>query len=196
MSTSLRFHLNRLTLLILAGLWCGEVAQVATWAAEPEQPAWKYAPKLLRPFWEGDTVEGESVLFIKDAATGEAHASLLFPPLRVSAVRNSSGEVSYEEGRDYTWKPDSRQITLPAGSRIISRTPEDLRRPAKSQKYELTHRDGNGEIFFGAGLEYHDMQTCITYTHGPEPVEDGPPGVRWKVFAAPFLRRLHAIDNR
>jgi lysophospholipase L1-like esterase len=29
----------------------------------------------------------------------------------------------------------------------------------------LTHRDGNGEILFGGGHEYHDMQTLVTYTH-------------------------------
>ncbi len=37
--------------------------------------------------------------------------------------------------------------------------------PAGTQKYKLTHRDGNGEIFFGSRLEYHEMQTCITYRH-------------------------------
>jgi lysophospholipase L1-like esterase len=42
-----------------------------------------------------------------------------------------------------------------------------LRRPAKSQRYELTHRDGNGEIFFGAELEYAQMQVCVTYRHAP-----------------------------
>ncbi|RPI74168.1 MAG: hypothetical protein EHM42_15690, partial [Planctomycetaceae bacterium] len=46
-------------------------------------------------------------------------------------------------------------------------TPSDLRRPAGSQKYKLTHRDGNGEILFGAQLEYHTLQTCVTYRHAP-----------------------------
>lgn len=146
------------------------VLLVAT-AALGEEPAkkgeWTYAPELLRPFWEGDTVVGESVLFIKDEKTGEAKAAVLFPITKVVAVRNSAGHVTYEEGRDYVWKPESREIVLPAGSRIASHTPAELRRPAKSQRYELTHRDGNGEIFFGAKLEYADMQTCITYTHGP-----------------------------
>jgi lysophospholipase L1-like esterase len=132
-----------------------------------KKPEWTYAPDLLRPFWEGDTVVGESVLFIKDEDAAEAKAAVLFPITKVLAVRNSAGNVTYEEGRDYVWKPESRQIVLPAGSRIASRTPAELRRPAKSQTYELTHRDGNGEIFFGAKLEYADMQTCITYTHSP-----------------------------
>ncbi len=137
-------------------------------ADEPAKPTWNYSPDLLRPFWHGDTVEGESVLFIKDDKTGEARASVLFPIREVLAVRNSVGDVTYENGKDFVWKADSREIVLPAGSRIVSRTPQELRRPAKTQKYELTHRDGNGEIFFGGRLEYAEMQTCITYRHAPD----------------------------
>jgi lysophospholipase L1-like esterase len=136
-------------------------------AQEPPAPTWKYSPKLLRPFWEGEIVEGESVLFIKDEQSGEAQASVLFPIREVLAVRNSVGNVTYQQGQDFIWKPESRELVLPAGSRISSHTPQELRRPAKSQKYELTHRDGNGEIFFGARLEYAEMQTCITYRHAP-----------------------------
>lgn len=139
-----------------------------TAAEEPAKPAWKYAPELMRPFWQGSVMEGESVLFIKDSKIGVAKASVLFPIQKMLAVRNSVGDVTYENGRDYVWKPDSREILLPPGSRIVSRLPSELRRPAKSQKYELTHRDGDGEIFFGARLEYAEMQTCITYEHAPK----------------------------
>src|SRR5262245_25780949 len=74
----------------LAGVCFALVPSALVIADEPAPFQWKYAPELLRPFWEGDTVEGESVLFIKDPVTGEASGSLLFPPLSVSAVRNSS----------------------------------------------------------------------------------------------------------
>lgn len=134
---------------------------------ETDKPKWTYDAKYLRPFWEGDTVEGESVLFIKDPKSGEATARVLFPISKILAVRNSAGDVTYEEGIDYRWQADSREIVLPKGSRITSVLPGDLRRPANSQKYKLTHRDGNGEIFFGGKLEYHDLQTCITYQHAP-----------------------------
>jgi len=144
---------------------CG---MASTSAAEPAQKQWKYAPELLRPFWMGDTIEGESVLFIRDSQSGETKASVLFPIHKILRVCNSAGDVTYKEGRDYLWKPETREITLPKNSRIVSRTLAELRRPAGSQKYNLTHRDGNGEIFFGGKLEYHDMQTCITYTHAPE----------------------------
>lgn len=137
-------------------------------ADEPAKTTWNYEPELLRPFWQGDIVAGESVLFIKNETTGEARASVLFPVRDVMAVRNSVGDMTYETGKDFVWKPDSREIVLPAGSRIPSRTPQELRRPAMSQKYELTHRDGNGEIFFGGRLEYAEMQTCITYRHAPD----------------------------
>lgn len=137
-----------------------------TFAADPDAAAnWKYQPELLQPFWQGDTVRGESVLFIKDPQTGEAKASVLFPVGKVLKVTNSAGTVTYEAGRDYRWKPGTHEIILPADSRINSQTPADLRRPDDSQRHKLTHRDGNGEIFFGGKLEYHNMQTCVTYTH-------------------------------
>ena len=136
---------------------------------EQAKPEWKYNQDLLRPFWEGNVIEGESVLFIKDAQSGEAKASVVFPTTKLLSVRNTKGDVTFENGKDYLWKSGSREIVLPVGSRIVSKQPADLRRPAKSQKYELTHRDGNGEIFFGASQEYAEMQTCITYAH--EPIE-------------------------
>jgi acyl-CoA thioesterase-1 len=156
--------------LIGCVVFCGslQLSCVFGVADEPAQQKWKYSAKLMRPFWRGDTMEGESVLFIKDAKTGEAKAAVLFPITKVLAVQNSVGDVTYEAGRDYLWKPGSREIQIPVGSRIVTRTADELRRPEKSQKYRLTHRDGNGEIFFGARLEYQEMQTCITYTHAPD----------------------------
>ena len=129
----------------------------------PEKVAWKFSPTMVRPFWEGETVEGESVLFVRDSDAETARAAVLFPIDEIIAVRNSAEDTVYENGRDFIWKPGSREIVLPAGSRIVSRKPQELRRPANSQKYKLTHRDGDGEIFFGARLEYAEMQTCITY---------------------------------
>lgn len=135
---------------------------------EPSPPQWKFVPELLRPFWQGTETYGESVLFIRDPETGEARASVLFPIRELRSVQDSTGAVTFEAGRDFQWKPESREIILPAGSRIPSRTIQEMRRPAKTQKYELTHRDGNGEIYFGSRLEYSEMQTCISYSHAPD----------------------------
>src|SRR2546422_1236978 len=178
--------------LILSVLFFVGMMHGATCADEPAKPEWKYSPDLMRPFWQGNIMEGESVLFIKDAKTGEARASVLFPLQQVLAVRNSPGDITYEEGRDYVWKPESREIVLTARSRIVSRAPPELRRPANSQKYQLTHRDGNGEIFFGPRLEYHDMQTCITYTHAPKLWKSALP----KFDAKALPRSVHKLQNR
>ncbi len=135
--------------------------------------SWTYDADVFKPFWLGDTVEGESVLFIKDPVTGEAKAEVLFP---VEAIVNviravdwkTPNGISFENGRDYVYMPGSREITLPKDSRIPSYTADAVRRPAGSQTYKLTHRDGNGEILFGATDEYHQMQVCITYRHKAE----------------------------
>lgn len=124
---------------------------------------WKYAPKLLTPFWQDDIVRGESVLFIKDPASGLAKGRLLFPVEDILEVRDSSGEVLYEQGVDYQFQSGGTTVTLPAASQIVAVTPDALRRPADSQPHKLTHRDGSGEILFGAKLEYHQMQTMVTY---------------------------------
>jgi len=135
-------------------------------AAEPSDSKWEYSPALLRPFWQADLMRGESVLFIRDKS-GKARASVLFPIREMQEIRSSSGDAVYKAGRDYVWKPGSREIVLPTGSRIVSSTPEELRRPANSQRHRLTHRDGNGEIMFGAKLEYHALQTSISYRRQP-----------------------------
>lgn len=137
-------------------------------AMAADQPkAWQFSRAALSPFWESTTMEGESVLFVRESNDKAPEASLLFEPTKILAVRSASGETTYVEGQDYVWKPGTKQISLPAGTRIISKTAQDLRRQPGSQQFKLTHRDGNGEIMFGGSHEYHDMQTFITYTHQP-----------------------------
>ena len=139
----------------------------AAMAAEPAKP-WDFSPQKLRPFWRSATMHNESVLFIDNGDGSRPKASLLFEPTQILSVCNSSGVTIYEQGRDYLWKPGSNEILLPPGSKIVCKTPQDLRRTPGSQQFRLTHRDGNGEILFGATHEYHDMQTVVTYAHKPD----------------------------
>ena len=150
-------------------LCCPFVAFRPTSAVDAGEPSgtWHFARETLRPFWLSNTMHGESVLFVQANNDARPRASLLFQPTRIVSVCSSSGTITYQPGRDYLWKPGTREIVLPPGSAIIFKRPQDLRRPAKSQRYALTHRDGNGEILFGGGHEYHDMQTVINYEHDP-----------------------------
>jgi hypothetical protein len=71
-------------------LWLIVLSQVLGYAEEPAKSAWNYRAELLRPFWQGNVVEDESVLFIRDEITGEARASVLFPQYR-DALRELTG---------------------------------------------------------------------------------------------------------
>ncbi len=131
----------------------------------PLDDPWPFDTARLKPFWRSDIMDGESVLFVKAKENQTPKVDLLFEPTKILSVCSSSGEVTYAEGRDYLWRPGTKEISLPNGSRIPFKTPQDLRRPAGSQPHKLTHRDGNGEILFGGGHEYHDMQAVVTYQH-------------------------------
>jgi acyl-CoA thioesterase I len=146
--------------IYLMFLWCWSMIGIL-----PAQDAqrWEYSPASLQPFWSSDVVVAEPVLFIRDPDSGESRGSLLFPIAEVLEVHDSTGGVTYQAGADYQFNVGSREIIVPAGSRIVSKLPAELRRPAGSQQHRLTHRDGNGEILFGATLEYHQMQTLVTY---------------------------------
>lgn len=151
---------SRLVLEVVIVLCAGGLAQ-----AEEPAAVWKFQPEQLVPFWTVPTMYGESLLFVREKADGDTVASLLFEPTRILSVTSSAGDVTYEEGRDYVWRAGTRELSLPAGSRIVCKTPADLRCAPGSQQYALTRRDGQGEIRFGGGLEYHAMQTSVTYEH-------------------------------
>lgn len=139
-------------------------ATIYSWLhAKTTESSWADSSSLLKPFWRGDVVEGEPVLFVRDNDTAEAVGSLLFPISEVLSVRSSSGEITYQAGKDYRFVPGTHQIVIPIGSQVVTKLPSQLRRPDNSQRHKLTHRDGNGEILFGSKLEYHQMQTSVTY---------------------------------
>lgn len=128
---------------------------------------WKYDPRDLQLFWEADIVRDEPVLFVSSSDTRDASGDLLFPIAEVISVRSSSGEQTFVNGDDYRFSPGSSEILIPAGSRVKTTRAAELRRKANSQKYNLTHRDGGDEILFGPKLEYHAMQTLVTYRREP-----------------------------
>jgi len=129
-----------------------------------QEPRWQYSAEHLQPFWLSSTVYAEPILFVRDEQSGETRGQLLFSAEKIIAVSDSSGMQIYQQGSDYRLGSDGRSIIVPAGSSIVTKAPGDLRVPAGSQRFRLTHKDGTGEILFGARLEYHNMQTCVTYS--------------------------------
>lgn len=150
--------------LACVGLFCQPtLVHAEDKANENSIPDWTYRPSLLQPFYAQEVIEQEPILFVLDPETKQAKGKLLFPVEQVESVTDSACKQQYEVGRDFTFVPGSNEIVLPADSRIKSVLSSELRREPGSQPYRLTHRDGNGEILFGGTLEYHQMQTWITY---------------------------------
>lgn len=124
---------------------------------------------LLEPFWanRSDTMHGEGLLFIQRPA-GRPEARLLFTPDKMIAVRSATGEVTYEEGRDYEVIRATRTIRLPEGSRIPFVTQADLYPPADSPaKTKISAKRGDPKrwLLFSEGAYFHRLAAEATYTH-------------------------------
>jgi hypothetical protein len=113
--------LNLISKWSSGALWAVLVCLLCSPLAPAREPAgtWAFTREKLRPFWLSQTMEGETVLFVKKSAQEPARASLLFAPTRIVSVRSSSGAITYKKGRDYIWKPGANEIVLPPGSRIV-----------------------------------------------------------------------------
>ncbi|MCL5995482.1 MAG: SGNH/GDSL hydrolase family protein [Chloroflexi bacterium] len=119
----------------------------------------------MQPFWQSNTMYGESVLCVRAEAQESASADLLFTPRELLHVQDSSGSITYEPGKDYALTPGAYRLVVPPGSRIPVKAWQELTPPKGSQPYSLIRRDGTGDILFGASHEYHDMQVLVTYSH-------------------------------
>lgn len=131
----------------------------------------------ILPFWSGNTVHRESVLFVqKDGQAAEAR--LFFFPAKIMKVESATGETLYTEGKDYTLAGD--KLALPAGSAIPFKTGAELQPPPTTPGmpgYIRLRGHPDKGLLFGEGSFFHNMQTCVTYTHqdtwtGPAPAGD------------------------
>ncbi len=124
---------------------------------------------FVQPFWWSHTIQGESILPLANndqLASEGGKAVLAFVPEQTPTLSSCTGEQDYEEGCDFQWKPGSREIYIPADSRITVRTEEDIYCPANSQPHGGC-RDRDNDIFFGPKDEYHNLQSAVTYRFNP-----------------------------
>jgi len=119
----------------------------------------------LTPFWQGETMHGESLFFLEPAPGMAPEATLLFTPVNIVTLIHPASGATFEPGRDFIVDAHARRITLPPDSRIPSTTLATFQPPlgATGQKY----RDGTRDIFFENEHRFHDLQVEITYTHDP-----------------------------
>lgn len=138
----------------------------------------------MDPFWQSNTMRGESLLFIQEA--GELPtARLLFSPLELQSVKSASGEITYVEGRDYVLNRAAKTLSLPVGSRIPFVTDAELRPPNGSPHTMANAQDAQHGFLYSEGHFFHDLQVEPTYTH------EGHEWKNWQgyvpAFAGPLL---------
>jgi len=107
---------------------------------------------LLDPFWLSATMSGESLFFI-DAGRGPATATLLFERPERLFLTSATGDLVYEEGRDYTVEWLSGVVTCVPGSRIPFATSSEL--------YPVS----DPFVLIGDGADFHRRQVAATYGH-------------------------------
>lgn len=89
-------------------------------------------------FWEGNEVRRETFAMIEEA--GSCEAPFLREPEEIIKVESYSGELVYEQGRDYLVKDG--KLVLPEGSRIPHTGWEQWIRRTKEEAQEEAKREG------------------------------------------------------
>lgn len=162
-----------------ASAWCGENA-ITQWH--------------LEPFWEGNTMHGESLFFLEPKTGAPATAGLLFTPGKILAMTHPASGASFEEGRDFTVNRDTKQLTLTADTRIPFTTRAEFE-PALGASGQM-YRDKTRDIFFENEHRFHDLQVEITYEHGADAwaMLGGSTPLPATEHLSDFLAKLHASE--
>ncbi len=124
------------------------------------------AQSVLHPFWADRRMESEPVLFVSAASGSPATGYLLFPAEKVVRVTDGDGSVTYAEGRDYTWQPGTRRLTLTPHSRIPFLMQTELYPPkGAGNAYGETVDGKAGLLFDFSGRKFQSLQVKVTYDH-------------------------------
>jgi acyl-CoA thioesterase-1 len=132
---------------------------------QPEFPA-SHQASLLQPFWIGNRMSNEPMMFIQNEGETLATARLLFVPKRILSLSSVNGATTYVEGKDFTRKRGSNVLTLTAGSRIPFKTVAQMHPAIGSPDTLGKTKDGTTSLYFiGNGPTFQNMQPLATYEH-------------------------------
>lgn len=144
--------------------------------------------KAMTPFYQGNTVYGETVMFIDR----EDRKQLLFDPDEILSVRSYDLKTEYVKGKDYDLDADGRLI-LTEGSSIPCITEEVFYGAGADSILVTKNRDGKPvKTYWGEGEAMTKWQISVTYTHSG----------KWSGFRqensgefAAFLKKLKNGEN-
>lgn len=114
-------------------------------------------------FFTGKTIPSDPLFFVQAEGEPAAKALLFQVPEIPPVIRSSTLEVTYEAGKDFDWKPGTREITLLAGSRIPFKTTAALHPAANTPNSYKEFRGGSSWMLYGEGRFFHDLQCVASY---------------------------------
>ncbi len=115
----------------------------------------------MKPFWEGDTVYNESIVFVPDK-DGKMCAPLFYTPEKILSVRDCTYRIEYENGRDFC--VENNVICRTEQSRTAHFTYEEMYVPDRTGDDVMLYEPG-GHIIVAPGTFFHPKNIHVTYTH-------------------------------
>lgn len=117
------------------------------------------------PYFEGNTMLNESVLFIAGEDGTVPDAPLLYTPDTIVSVRSSDLFFTYEEGVDYTL--ENGKLHRTQNSRIPVVAYEDYYPASENGGFfgGTMRKSGGGYVAFREGYTFHALQVAVTYEH-------------------------------
>jgi lysophospholipase L1-like esterase len=120
--------------------------------------------KLDLPFWKSGSISGDTLFFIREEGQAHPAASLLLVPKNAPRLTSATRDFQYVLGKDFTWKPGSRLIELPAGSKISFKTHDEMYpNPNADTSFATSSRHPGKVLLFAEGHVFHDVQVVATY---------------------------------
>ena len=118
---------------------------------------YEYLKEYLRPYWKGQQVFRESVLFCTDQSGVQLPARLLYPPEEICSVISATTQTEYAAQTDYLFE-DGKLLCAP-GSRIPCQ-PYAALYPSEALENHSMNRTGGGYIYFSEGPVFHHKRHC------------------------------------
>ncbi|MGL5098357.1 MAG: GDSL-type esterase/lipase family protein [Planctomycetia bacterium] len=140
--------------------WIGVTVTVAVTTASAADDPWR----LSAPPWSSKTVDGESVLFVRETEGAPATARLLRTPTKIVNVRRADRAMEFVEGKDYSVDAATGVLSVVDGSRLPSLTAADLFPPAGSPRGIASKTgDPSRAVLFDNAHWFHDQQVEVSY---------------------------------
>lgn len=121
--------------------------------------------QYLLPYWEGNTVYNETLMFVADKCGRVEEAPLLYDPDSIQSVLSFDLTKAFIEGKDFAKTDKGIRLLLGTEIPIWDYDRFYLEEPVEGKSFQRT--DG-GYLVFGEGDTFVKTQVAVTYRHSQQ----------------------------